>query len=145
MQLFVPGADPWDLPLVSDAAELGTLTPDPALIPALATRADHDRSLLYAGPVRVVLYGPTTEAVTRTLALGSDHGDALGHLSPDLPRIQVDHDGIAEALDAAGQPLTRCHTGPCPEPEGTDRWQPGFVGDGGAVRGGPDRSARRRC
>lgn len=135
-QLFVPGQDPWDLPVSTQASSVGVLSSDPELGPAIATTSTGDRSLLYAGPIRLVLTSPSTGTVSKRIALGADHAEAAGWLDPARPRVP-NQGGIVELRDADGAMLTRCRSDSCPEPAGTVEQVPVWLGDGNGGPGGP--------
>ncbi|MCB9677640.1 MAG: CehA/McbA family metallohydrolase [Alphaproteobacteria bacterium] len=135
-QLFVPGEDPWDLPLTTDAADLGVWSSDPALGPALATQSDTQRNLLYAGPIRVVLYQPVEGTVTKRIALGEDHAAAAAWLDPDR-EIWANAQGLVEIRDASGAPVTRCRGEACAVPPEAVEAVPVWLGDGNGGPGGP--------
>jgi hypothetical protein len=132
-QLFVPGVDPYDLPLTTDAAGFGVLTPDPDLGSAIATTADVDRTLLYAGPIRVVLYAASEGTVTRRIALGADHAEAAAWLEPSLERWDNDA-GLVEVRDGDGEMVSRCRSAVCAVPPTAADLVPTWIGDG---HGGP--------
>lgn len=138
-QLFIPGEDPLDLPLTTDAEQFGVLSSDPDLGPAIATEADVDRTLLYAGPIRVVLYQPIEGVVTRRLALGADHAEAGEWLDPGRDSLP-NSAGLVELRDADGNMLSRCRSESCAAPEGTVELVPVWIGDGNGGPGGSGQS-----